>query len=610
MTLALSTRYKPYQPVVLTTDFPITFPIFSTTDVTVYADGIVTALFSITATFVDGRSVDAVVVLNTAVTGIDVEIYGTRSPRRENQYLGNSPQLADNLQNDVDAVTAVQQEQARDYATALRISPQDPLVSPLSGNAASRAGRAPIFSSDGLGLEAGPTANEISSAQGYSVSAAASAASASASAAIYKGPRDASNAAAIASLLADGEVGMLGGLLYEKDSTATGAASCTNDLGVDGLIPSGNPISILHFGMPLAPTDGATERAAAQTWALTNGRDLVVPKGTYVDTATTYVIPMDAKWQSGTFSTGVDLLASLARSQLFITGETSSDAVYALEKGHTPISVTLHAKGGQHGNAARFNLYNYSTFAAGNTGIYAFAMGSTGNIWTAASHGEAFHASGTTIAGNFELGTFSTAGGAYAIVATARGGAGYATLPTNGALPAEHPSSVGLYINGALATSSQKTFKYGIRVASQSMRASSTSIRLDADVDHHLWVSSGAAASVADIYLQADSNYGIILAGNYTNSAIRMNKGQTIAFDAGNAITMGYNATTLEFKSAGIERVGIEMSGVSPGISVSGNQVLGAQQSALPADATDLTTAMALVNAMKVSNVAHGLNVS
>jgi len=173
MTLPQSTRYKLHQPVVLTTEFDVTFPIFSTTDITVYVNAVKTTLFSITATFANGRSTDAKVVLNSAVTGVDVEIYGTRSPRRENQYLGNSPNLSDNLQNDADALTAVQQEQARDAAGVLRVSPKVEGVSPLAINAAGRAGRAIKFTTDGLGLEPGPSTTEITQAEGHAAKAKA-----------------------------------------------------------------------------------------------------------------------------------------------------------------------------------------------------------------------------------------------------------------------------------------------------------------------------------------------------------------------------------------------------------------------------------------------------
>lgn len=165
MTLATSTRYKLYQPLVTTTDFDVPFPLFDPDDVEVYVDGSVTTLFSINGTWSNGVSNDATVILNTGVTDVDVEIYGDRDPRRESDYLGNSPNLADNLQKDADSLTAVQQEQKRNYQSTLRVSAQAPIVSPLSGDAAARANKALMFSADGNGLELGPEADAIENAQ-------------------------------------------------------------------------------------------------------------------------------------------------------------------------------------------------------------------------------------------------------------------------------------------------------------------------------------------------------------------------------------------------------------------------------------------------------------
>jgi hypothetical protein len=179
MTLAQSTRYRLYQPVVLTTDFAVPFPIFSQSDVSVFIDGVETNLFSVTATFSNGRSENAVVNLNTAVTDVDVEVFGARSPRRENDYLGNSPRLSDNLQNDVDAVTAVQQEQSRDYQSTMRVSSRSPITTPLSGDAASRAKKVLAFSEDGSGLTTGPDLDTINNAQSFAERSEAAAANAS-----------------------------------------------------------------------------------------------------------------------------------------------------------------------------------------------------------------------------------------------------------------------------------------------------------------------------------------------------------------------------------------------------------------------------------------------
>lgn len=119
MTLSASTRYVLYQPVVLTDTFSVPFDIFSNSDLRVVVDGVDTTAFSVAATYADGRSTNAAVVLTTAVVDVDVEIYGLRQPRRESNYLPSSPDLARNLQIDMDALTASVQEARRDTDAAV-----------------------------------------------------------------------------------------------------------------------------------------------------------------------------------------------------------------------------------------------------------------------------------------------------------------------------------------------------------------------------------------------------------------------------------------------------------------------------------------------------------
>ncbi len=149
MTLATSTRYKLYQPVVLTDEFIVPFPIFDTADLEVLVDGVVTVLWTITATLENGRSDDAVITLNTAVTNVDVEIYGKRTPRRDNSYLAGSPELAENLQRDIEATTAVQQEQARDFNRSLKLPVEDGIDYEIGENAAARANNYLAFDGSG-----------------------------------------------------------------------------------------------------------------------------------------------------------------------------------------------------------------------------------------------------------------------------------------------------------------------------------------------------------------------------------------------------------------------------------------------------------------------------
>lgn len=125
MTLAKSRRYKKYDPVVDTTDFEVGFPLFGNDDLRVLVDGVETSAFSLNATFVRGRANDASIELVTAVSGVPVEIFGARSPRRDSEYLPTSPGLAENLQRDADALTAVQQEQARDWEDTIKLTGLD-----------------------------------------------------------------------------------------------------------------------------------------------------------------------------------------------------------------------------------------------------------------------------------------------------------------------------------------------------------------------------------------------------------------------------------------------------------------------------------------------------
>ena len=149
MTLAYSTRYKLYQPVVLTDTFVVPFPIFSNNDLRVEVDGVETSLFSVTATYSGGRAEDASIVLDDAVTGVDVEIFGDKLPARETDYLPSSPDLAKNLQLDVDVLTAIIQEVVRDALAALTAATAaQAVVDSVADNAASAAASAASAAAD------------------------------------------------------------------------------------------------------------------------------------------------------------------------------------------------------------------------------------------------------------------------------------------------------------------------------------------------------------------------------------------------------------------------------------------------------------------------------
>lgn len=119
MTIAANDRKVLFQPVVDTTDFPLDFPLFANEDLKVFVNSLETSQYSVTATYVDGQSDDAVVVLNAAANGVNVEIVGSRIPRQENTYPTKGRDLAKNLLRDINSLTATQQEQSRDVAQAL-----------------------------------------------------------------------------------------------------------------------------------------------------------------------------------------------------------------------------------------------------------------------------------------------------------------------------------------------------------------------------------------------------------------------------------------------------------------------------------------------------------
>lgn len=122
MTLAFDDRYIKYDPVVSTDTFIVPFPIYSADDLGVIVDGTEITAYSVTATFTDGVCEDAEIVLVTAVDDVSVEIYGNREPRAIGRYVGNSPNLASQLEIDVERLTAVQQELYRDMGRAAKVS--------------------------------------------------------------------------------------------------------------------------------------------------------------------------------------------------------------------------------------------------------------------------------------------------------------------------------------------------------------------------------------------------------------------------------------------------------------------------------------------------------
>ena len=125
MTLAASSRYKLYQPVVSTTVFQIPFDIFDESDVRVFVDRdeLAPVNFTVSGSFSNGRSSDAIVTLNSGVSNVDLEIYGARPAAQSVDLKSTSPDLATSVEEMVDEQAASMQEVQRDVDQAIRVSP-------------------------------------------------------------------------------------------------------------------------------------------------------------------------------------------------------------------------------------------------------------------------------------------------------------------------------------------------------------------------------------------------------------------------------------------------------------------------------------------------------
>lgn len=108
-----SSRKTSYAPVTPTTAFPVNFPIADNTDLKVTVNGATRTDFTVAATYPDGLSYDAVVNMNTAVTGT-VIIYGKRIPRRQNQFQTGAGLSMPDLNAALNTLEIESQEARRD----------------------------------------------------------------------------------------------------------------------------------------------------------------------------------------------------------------------------------------------------------------------------------------------------------------------------------------------------------------------------------------------------------------------------------------------------------------------------------------------------------------
>ena len=156
MTVAQSRRISKYHPTVPTSEFDIGWPIFEVDELIVEINGVENTSYSITGTFVDGRSDNAVLVLDDGVSDVSVVIVGSRPPRVDVDLGGASPRLAERTQIAIDRLSVVIQEMSARQG----ISPRLPYSADLSDVLfpVPSPGRSLIARADGLGWEDGPLA--------------------------------------------------------------------------------------------------------------------------------------------------------------------------------------------------------------------------------------------------------------------------------------------------------------------------------------------------------------------------------------------------------------------------------------------------------------------
>ncbi|WP_421611910.1 SGNH/GDSL hydrolase family protein [Agrobacterium tumefaciens] len=118
-TTAPDERITTYNPVVPTTEFPVLFPIFANNDLSVYLDGVERFDFTVTASYDEGVSNNAKVIMNTGVTG-SVIIVGERDPRRQNRFLNGGPLPIKDMNLAFDALEGEMQEARRDIKRSVR----------------------------------------------------------------------------------------------------------------------------------------------------------------------------------------------------------------------------------------------------------------------------------------------------------------------------------------------------------------------------------------------------------------------------------------------------------------------------------------------------------
>ncbi|MDQ0132669.1 hypothetical protein J2T08_000570 [Neorhizobium galegae] len=173
---AADARFTEYNPLVPTTDFAADFPVFGVDDLAVYVDDVQRFDFTVTASFTDGISNDAKVILLSGVIG-SVYVVGARAPHRTNRFTNGAPVPTRDLNLAFDTVEGELQEAGRDIGRAIKA----PVGSPgyeIDADIASGS----LLVVDGTRVKAGPDIGAIGTSIEDAIAAAAAAAGSAAAA--------------------------------------------------------------------------------------------------------------------------------------------------------------------------------------------------------------------------------------------------------------------------------------------------------------------------------------------------------------------------------------------------------------------------------------------
>lgn len=156
-------------------------------------------------------------------------------------------------------------------------------------------------------------------------------------------------------------------------------------------------------------------------------------------------------------------------------------------------------------------------------------------------------------------------------------------------------AEIGIGVNVRSDTITNGTFRTGIAIQEGSAPIQNGQI-IATSGPFGLTISG--ANTTAQFYSVGSPLYGAIFNGTYGKAAIRVAGGQSIAMESTATVRMDYTGGLWRFLNNTAERVAFDMS-ANPGLRVGGQKVVGKRAAALPPPATDLASAITLLNALR-----------